>query len=87
MIMTNEKFNEIIDRVLGDCKRGLCVESGGDMIHKFGTVQSVAGMVARQTASVVEMCRGGEYPAKMWDEKIGDSINYLLILRAFLEEE
>ena len=29
---------------------------------------------------------GGTYPLEKWDEKISDSINYLLILRAIVEE-
>ena len=50
-------------------------------------IQALAGMMSKHTVSINDMCRGGEYPLGMWDEKIGDSINYLLLLRALVEEK
>lgn len=46
------------------------------------------GMLSKHLISVSDMCMNEEiYPEKMWEEKITDSINYFLILRALAEEE
>ena len=47
--------------------------------------------MAKHTVSVYDMIRGLEegksYPLELWDEKIGDSINYLLLLAAAVRED
>ena len=52
---------------------------------------ALAGMMAKHTVSVYDMIRGLEegksYPLELWDEKIGDSINYLLLLAAAVRED
>ena len=52
---------------------------------------ALAGMMCKHTISVYDMLNGVEngeyYPIEMWDEKIGDSINYLLLLSAMIREE
>lgn len=49
--------------------------------------QAAFGMLAKHLVSVADMVgTGGTYPLEKWDEKISDSINYLLILRAIVEE-
>lgn len=55
-----------------------------------GTSQAEAafGMLAKHLVSVADMVAEPEkYSSDKWDEKIGDSINYLLIIRAIAEEE
>ena len=51
---------------------------------------ALAGMMAKHTVSVYDMIRGLEegksYPAELWNEKITDSINYLLLLAAAVRE-
>ena len=51
---------------------------------------ALAGMMAKHTVSVYDMIRGLEegkaYPIELWNEKIGDSINYLLLLAAAVRE-
>ena len=51
---------------------------------------ALAGMMCKHTVSVYDMIRGlesgEEYPLDMWNEKIGDSINYLLLLSALVRE-
>jgi hypothetical protein len=50
--------------------------------------QAAFGMLAKHLVSVADMVKsGGFYPLDKWNEKISDSINYLLILRAIAEEE
>ena len=49
--------------------------------------QACAGMMAKHTASVYEMVSTGKaYSAELWDEKIGDHLNYLVLLKACLIE-
>lgn len=50
--------------------------------------EALLGMLAKHIVSISDMCIDGhEYSADRWTEKITDSINYLLILRAIVEEE
>lgn len=49
---------------------------------------ALLGMLSKHIVSVSDMCTDNrDYPIEKWDEKITDSINYLLILRAIVEEE
>lgn len=80
------------------CKGDEYDTSGNDRLHAFKSAavlqhetqkQALAGMMAKHTISIYDMIdRDGESFAKeKWIEKITDSINYLLILRAIIEEE
>lgn len=67
----------------------------GDRLHNFKVAssmmnvsieQAIAGMMSKHTVSIYDMCRSNEsYTMDMWNEKITDHINYLLILRAAVE--
>lgn len=50
---------------------------------------ALLGMLSKHIVSVSDMCtdKDTHYSLEKWDEKITDSINYLLILRAIVEEE
>lgn len=50
--------------------------------------RALAGMMSKHTVSVYDLCEA-EQPADLdiWNEKITDHINYLLLLRAVVEEE
>lgn len=99
--MTAEKFNDIINRQIEHCKSILCSKAKeyatSDRLHNFkiagalqgvSPVQALMGMMAKHTVSVADMCMSGEaYPQELWDEKITDSINYLLLLAALVREE
>ena len=51
--------------------------------------QALMGMLSKHLVSLSDMCFDEflYYPKEVWQEKITDSINYLLILRAMLEED
>jgi len=68
----------------------------GDRLGNFKTAaalqnctpeQALAGMMAKHVVSIYDMiganCAG---PLEMWDEKILDAINYLILLRALVSE-
>lgn len=49
---------------------------------------ALMGMLSKHLISVSDMCTDDkEHPKEQWEEKITDSINYLLILRALVEED
>lgn len=71
-----------------------------DRLHNFkvaaklqgvNPLTALAGMMAKHTVSVYDLIRdteaGKTAPMEMWEEKIGDSINYLLLLTALIEEK
>ena len=69
----------------------------GDRLHNFKVAASVqgitpkqalAGMMAKHTVSVYDMIGTDfDYPGELWEEKIKDSINYLFLLWAMVQEE
>lgn len=69
-----------------------------DLLHAFKqaaalqgitTRAALAGMMAKHTVSVYDMCHNVPqyYDMAVWEEKLGDHINYLLILKAVVVEE
>ena len=70
-----------------------------DRLHNFkvaanlqgvSVLAALAGMMAKHTVSVYDLIRevedGDRPPMEMWEEKIGDSINYLFLLEAAVRE-
>lgn len=51
--------------------------------------EALCGMLAKHIVSVYDMCLTGSehYGMDAWDEKITDSINYLILLKAIVKEE
>ena len=50
--------------------------------------QALCGMLAKHVVSVYDMCMSGnQFSMEKWDEKITDSINYLLLLAAVIRDE
>lgn len=100
--MTHEKFNKVIDEMLEKCKSTLTkkqdeynldedrlsfFKEGNDLtklsperilyLFMYKHIKSLADMVASEKS----------YPKELWEEKIQDNINYLLLLRALLEDD
>ena len=97
--MQSKQFNTIVGNTLSHCTDTLCNKakeySTEDRLHNFKVaasiqnitpIQALCGMMAKHTVSVYDMCQSGTYSSDMWDEKIGDSINYLLLLRALVQD-
>lgn len=99
--MDGEKFAEIVDLqfrlctdVLVDKAREYAPDT--DRLHNFRVaaalqdvdlLEACAGMMAKHTVSVYDMCGSTEtFTIEQWSEKITDSINYLVILRAIVQE-
>jgi hypothetical protein len=50
--------------------------------------EALGGMMAKHVVSVYELIRKPELASpEVWDEKLGDNLNYLLLLSAVVEDE
>ncbi len=100
--MSNEEFFKAVNEQLDYCKALLNVKGDeydsdtSDRLHSFKVAaeiqhitpkQALAGMMAKHIVSIYDMCAEGEHTAEKWREKITDSINYLLLLKAMVCEE
>lgn len=97
----NNIIHEQIERCEATlCKKADEYAVGDDRLHNFKVAAGIqdclpttalGGMMAKHTVSVYDMLRGLEegksYPAELWNEKITDSINYLLLLAAAVRED
>lgn len=99
--MQNDRFNDVIEATLDNAKRTLTRKSEGysteeDRLHNFRTgaalngttmEQVCWGMATKHIISIRDMVMSGEtYDADIWDEKLGDAINYLALLKAITAE-
>lgn len=100
--MHNDQFQEVLNTQIQqtvDTLAGKSKEYASDddrlanfkrSAHLNHTTQpkAVTGMMSKHTVSVYDMVDDGKaYAAAVWDEKIGDHINYLILLKAVLIEE
>lgn len=71
---------QIVDRLAGvkdvAAIRGVC------------KLEAISGMMAKHTMSIYNMMKSDqEFPIEVWNEKISDHINYLLLAAASLHED
>ena len=100
--MNNEAFNKSIGDQFKRCEDLLGVKAGeyaadDDRLHNFKVAaglqginpkNALAGMMAKHTVSIYDMVNSDViFSRSMWNEKITDHINYLLLLNAILDEE
>jgi hypothetical protein len=99
--MKNEQFNKIVSEQLERCTNILCSKAKEyateDRLHNFKVAaalqgltprQALAGMMAKHSVSIYDMATSTEqFSMAMWEEKITDHMNYLLLLKAIIEEE
>ena len=99
--MYHHQFDSIIANTLDAAHNMLTRKSEGysnesDRLHNFRTgaalngismEQVCWGMATKHIISIRDMVMSGEsYSAEIWDEKLGDAINYLAILKAITVE-
>lgn len=101
--MNIQDTNKIIETQIDYCKNLLqhkgveYAKDSTDRLIAFKTAaklqgispkEALCGMMAKHVVSIYEMCFSGQgYPLEKWVEKITDNINYLLLLRAVIEDE
>ena len=98
--MTAHTFKGILDYYLKRSEEVLGVKAEEyateDRLHNFkvaaevqGTtpVKALGGMMAKHTVSIYDMIESPQaYPRAVWEEKITDHINYLILLAALIED-
>lgn len=100
--MNNEAFTECLDDILDSIGEVLSVKSKeyslyGDRLHSFKQGSKVCGLdpkvylfalMTKHIQCVKDLCHG-ELPnyESLVEEKIRDSINYLILLEALMKEE
>jgi hypothetical protein len=99
--MDAKKFDAVIQKQIQRSLSVLTTKANEyapkDRLHNFKTAgilqgksprQALSGMMAKHTISIFDMLQNNEYyDIAVWDEKITDHINYLLILRTIIEDE
>ena len=100
--MLQEEFNNIVTNQMKKCwetlfNKGNEYSVQGDRLSHFKKAAAVMdstpkaalfGMLSKHLISLSDMCMDKrKHPKEVWSEKITDSINYLLILAAIVEEE
>jgi len=100
--MTNDNFNKIVKDQLDYCRLLLCKKGeeytpdGTDRFEAFKAAallqgetpqQALAGMMAKHTVSIYDLIRSECSDLTIWNEKITDHINYLLLLKGLLMDK
>jgi hypothetical protein len=100
--MDNARFQEVLDDQMDKNRTvlsGKALEYASDIdrlsnfkkaAHLNGEtqVQALWGMLSKHLVSLSDMVEtGNEYPMAVWEEKIGDALNYLYLLKAVVVEE
>jgi hypothetical protein len=101
--MTAEEFNDIVRDTLNKSSRILCMKGNEyagpvDRLANFKLAAGVmgcslqtalTGMMVKHTVSLYMMLgeATNKHGMELWDEKILDHINYLILLRAVLKEQ
>lgn len=98
--MTDAEFNAPVEDRVGAIRGTLSSKAKeyarADRLHNFKQAalvlrcspqQALLGFLTKHLVSIVDMVQDqAEHPAALWDEKIGDAINYLVLLEALVKE-
>jgi len=99
--MQRKRFNETVNNQFNRClhvldRKGDEYVFGTDRLEfckntareqDITPKQALWGMASKHITSIGGMCKNGSMSMPLWNEKITDSINYLLLLKALVEEE
>lgn len=101
--MKTEQFEQIIERQFDRCRgllvtKGKEYTPDRDVLEVFnkaselsgegGRKASLFGFMLKHVVSISDMCHSDTvYDLDRWNEKITDTINYLLLLKAMVEED
>lgn len=99
--MVLKEFEVIFADQMKECNEVLIEKAKqyatADRLHNFkvaaaleGTtpMKALAGMMAKHTISIFDMCNSeAAYTQELWNEKITDHINYLILLKAIIADK
>ena len=94
--VTEERIKMCVDVL---CRKSDEYSTGEDRLHNFkvagelqgsSDIRALGGMMCKHTVSIYDLINDFEHGKNisidLWNEKIGDSINYLLLLNAMIVE-
>lgn len=94
--VTEERIKMCVDVL---CRKSKEYSTDSDKLHNFKVaaelqgctpIRALGGMMCKHTVSIYDLIndfeRGKNMSIDLWNEKIGDSINYLLLLNAMVIE-
>ena len=98
--MTHTEFNALLNRRIGLCREVLGSKateyaSDADRLHNFKESarldgctpeQALKGMLLKHWTSISDIAAGKVTTREQLDEKIGDAVNYLILLEAIVTE-
>ena len=100
--MNQQTFDRLFAEQVDRSRNVLCEKAKeyaiGDRLHNFKVAAelqncsvpaALAGMMAKHTISVYDMCKDPnweDFSLSLWEEKLGDHINYLFLLNAAVRE-
>lgn len=98
--MDAQEFETIFEAQVDACRKTLVKKaeeySPVDRLSNFkvaGTLagctpqQALGGMLAKHVVSIYDLIRDDSYDLDIWNEKLGDALNYLFLLKALLIEQ
>ena len=100
--MTQEKFNKIVEEMIETSKKTLIKKQGeysldedrlsffkeGNELTKLSPERTLYMFMYKHIKSLADMITSEKkYPKALFIEKIQDNMNYLLLLRALLEDD
>ncbi len=100
--MTNDAFNQVVKNVMNKCGNTL-IKKGqeyaaddADRLINFKRGAGLTGETPEKVASdymlkhivsIYDLIERGVTDEAIWDEKCGDAINYLILIRALIAEK
>lgn len=99
--MRHTEFEKIFEERVSQCREVLVEKAkeyadNRDRLHNFkaagslnhqGPEKALWGMATKHIISLADMIATDEdYPQAVWDEKIGDALNYLFLLDAVIRD-
>lgn len=100
--MDHSEFQDIVETQLQLCEETLIIKAAeyaldDDRLSNFRTAAALSkqrmrdvlgGFMLKHTVSIYDMLGDdADFPAELWNEKITDHINYLILLKAVIIEE
>jgi len=99
--MNHDDFDKIFEDQVELCRKTLLVKGreytpDHDRFHNFTVAaglmgvtpqEALGGFLAKHLVSIYDLLRKNEYvPMEVWEEKLGDAMNYLFLLKGILVE-
>ena len=100
--MNNEQFEDVFNNRIFECRSVMSRKSSeyasnDDKLHNFKVAaqlqgcseeRALGGFLAKHIVSIFDLINSEHYvPKSIWDEKIGDALNYLFLLDAMVAEK